>query len=148
MLETTRKALEAKRLRIIEEQKRIEAKRTKELSKQYSEKLVAAHLVKCVNEVPEAMIMKMHPLTNKGIPDYLIIHAGRVFFVETKTTGKLCEPAQVEFHKRLKQKGIETYVLDTKISNFYDIFKCGYKTYVDPDNPQYGINKLTKYRKV
>lgn len=147
MLETTRKALEAKRLREAREQERLAAKRRKELSKVYSEKIVAKHLVDSVVEAG-GMIMKMHPLTNKGIPDYLIIYAGRVFFVETKTTGKTCEPAQIEFQKRLKQKGIDTYVLDTKVSNYYDIFTCGYKTYVDPDNPQYGINKLTKFRKL
>lgn len=96
--------------------------------KEYGERLVAKWLVKCVEE-SGGFITKMHPLTAKGIPDYLVITHGRTIFVETKTTGKTCEPAQIEFHKRLKTKGIDTYVLDTKITNFYDLYKVAYKTY-------------------
>lgn len=130
----------------VEEKKsRAELKRKKELAKVWEEKLVAKHLVKCVEEA-NGLIFKMHPLTNKGIPDYLIIMYGRTFFVETKTTGKRCEPAQVEFHKMLKAKGIETYTLDTKITNIHDLYVYGYKTYVDADDKQYGINKLKQWR--
>ncbi len=122
-----------------------EKARQKSLTKYYGEKVVAKHLVECVNEAG-GLIFKQHPLTNKGIPDYLVIIGGRAFFVETKTTGKLCEPAQVEFHRRLKEKNVETYVLDSKITNIHDLYAAAYKTYVDPDDPKYGINTRKKFR--
>lgn len=125
---------------VLEKQEKAEAKRKKELEKVWSEKLVARHLVKCVEEAG-GIIFKMHPLTNKGIPDYLIFIHKRTMFVETKTTGKNCEPAQVEMHKRLKAQGVETYVLDTKITNFYDLYTYSYKTYVEADDKRYGINR-------
>lgn len=124
----------------LERQQKAAEKRKRELQKVWSEKLVAKHLVKVVTE-SGGLIFKQHPLTAKGIPDYLIFIHGRVFFVETKTTGERCEPAQVEFQRRLKEKNIETYVLDTKITNFYDLYTVAYKTYVAPDDPRYGINK-------
>lgn len=40
---------------------------------------------------------------------------GRAIFVETKTTGERCTEAQIAFHRRLKELGFETYVLDTRI---------------------------------
>ena len=120
-----------------------ERRRARELSKKWSEKLVADHLVRCVKEAG-GLIFKQHPLTNKGIPDYLVFYRWQAFFVETKTTGEKCEPAQIEFHKILKEKGIETYVLDTKITNFFDLYTYAYKTYVDPDDKRYGINKLKR----
>lgn len=126
--------------RQLEKERKAKEKRRRELAKVWSEKLVAKHLVHAVQEAG-GLIFKMHPLTNKGIPDYLIFIHGRTIFVETKTTGKLCEPAQVEFHKRLKEKNIETYVLDTKITNFYDLYTYAYKTYVEPDDRRWGINR-------
>lgn len=131
--------------RRLEAQRRLEAKRRKELAKVWSEKLVASHLASAVEE-KGGLCFKQHPLTNVGIPDYLIIYAGRTFFVETKTSGEQCTPIQVAFHKILKQKGIETYVLDTKINDLYDLYNYAYKTYVDADDPKYGINKVKRYR--
>ena len=104
------------------------AKRVKNKNKIWSEKWVAHWLIRCVNE-QDGFITKLHPLTAKGIPDYLVIINGKTLFVETKTTGEKCGPAQVEFHRRLKEKGVETYVLDTKITNFYDLYNVAYKTY-------------------
>lgn len=126
-------------------EERAAARKRKELSKIHSEKLVASHLVKCTKE-KSGLIFKQHPLTNVGIPDYLVIMCGRTMFVETKTSGEVCTPIQVEFHKMLRDKGIETYVLDTKIDDFYDLYKYGYKTYVAADDPKYGINKVKNFR--
>jgi len=128
--------------RILRE-KAAKKKRKTDLEKVWEEKLVAKWLVRCVEEAG-GIAFKMHPLTNKGIPDYLIIMRGRTFFVETKTTGKVCTPAQVEFHRLLKDKKVDTYVLDTKITNFYDLYTLGYKTYVDPNDSKYGVNKERK----
>lgn len=104
------------------------ARRPKCRDKIWRESLVAAWLVRCVNE-QDGFITKLHPITAKGIPDYLVIIHGKTLFVETKTTGETCTPAQIEFHRRLKSKGVETYVLDTKITNFYDLYNVAYKTY-------------------
>lgn len=94
----------------------------------WSEEAVASWLVRCVKE-QDGFITKLHPLTAKGVPDYIVIINGKTLFVETKTTGKVCTPAQIEFHKMLKSHGVETYVLDTKITNFYDLYNVAYKTY-------------------
>lgn len=77
------------------------------------------------------LIFKNHPLTEAGIPDRIIHQkgSGRTFYVELKGTGKSCRPLQIEFHKRLKRCGIETYVLDTKVEHVWDIFTYGYTEY-------------------
>ena len=145
MLETTKRAILAANCRKEAERQKADAKLRATLAKKWSEKLVAKHLVECVKSAG-GFITKMHPLTNVGIPDYLIIIHGRTIFVETKTTGEECTIAQVEHHKILKAHNVETYVLDTKISNFYDLYAWSYKTYVDPDDPRHGVNRLKKYR--
>lgn len=126
-----------------EREEKARKKKDRELKKTWQEPLVARYLKKCVEEAG-GMCVKMHPLTNKGIPDYLVHIHKRTFYVETKTTGKLCEPAQVEYQKLLKAQGIETYVLDTKITNFWDLYIYAYKTYVDPNNLKWGINRRRK----
>ena len=94
----------------------------------YSEKLVDKYLVACV-EKRGGLIFKMHPITNAGIPDRLIHYSQRTFYVETQATGKQCTPLQIEMHKRLKDKGIDTYVLDTKVLDLFDIWNVCYTTY-------------------
>lgn len=124
-----------------EREEKAKAKRIRELSRAYKEPLVAKHLKQCVKDAG-GIIIKMHPLTDKGIPDYLVFVHKRAFFVETKSTGEHCTPAQLEYQKLLKSQGIETYVLDTKIVNFYDLYVRAYKTYVDPDDRRWGINRV------
>lgn len=34
------------------------------------------------------LILKVHPLTFRGVPDYLVHVGGRTFYVETKRRGK------------------------------------------------------------
>lgn len=128
-----------------EREEKARVKRAKELSKKYREPLVAKHLKDCVKQAG-GIIIKMHPLTDTGIPDYLVLVHKRAFFVETKSTGEECSPAQLEYQKRLKEHGVETYVLDTKIVNFYDLYVRAYKTYVDPNDVRWGVNRtrLTK----
>lgn len=97
--------------------------------KSYGETAVANSYKKAAKN-SKHLVMKCHPLTEQGIPD-LITHTaqGRTFYVETKSTGEECSPIQIEFHKRLKKLGIDTYVLDTKVKDFYDLFLFGYTTY-------------------
>lgn len=97
-------------------------------TKMYSEKVVWNWLKRCCQE-QDAFLTKMHPITNAGIGDGLIHWRGRTFYVECKTTGEKCTPIQCEMHKRLKEYGIETYVLDTKITNLFDLYVVSYKTY-------------------
>jgi len=75
------------------------------------------------------IIMKMHPITNAGVPDRIVHFRNMTFYVETKETGKKCDPIQIEMHKRLKARGIETYVLDKKITNIWDLWQVAYTTY-------------------
>lgn len=94
----------------------------------YRESIVDKWLKRCVEEAG-GLIMKMHPITNAGVPDRIIHFRGMTFYVELKETGKKCEPLQIEMHKRLKARGIQTYVLDTKITNIWDLFVVAYTTY-------------------
>lgn len=97
--------------------------------KRYTEKAVAERL-RLLVKTSGGLIFKMHPLTEKGIPDY-IVHAynGKTFYVETKTTNERCAPIQIEFHRMLKMREIETYVLDVVVDNYNDIFAHSYTTY-------------------
>ena len=101
--------------------------------KKYSEKLVDKWFCKCVKDAG-GLTFKQHPLTNQGIPDRIVHHYGRTFYVELKTTGEKCTELQIEFHKMLKEINIETYVLDVKITNFYDLYVVAYKTYDESYN--------------
>lgn len=100
--------------------------------KRYTEGIVRKWLKKSVEEAGGVMF-KNHPLSNKGIPDDVIHINGKTYYVETKTTGDKCTPIQLEFHKILDKVGIQTFVLDVRIDNFYDLFIVGYKTYVEGD---------------
>lgn len=97
-------------------------------TRKYTEKTIDTHFKKVVEE-DGGLTFKNHPLTNAGIPDRIVHHRGWTFYVELKATGEECSPLQIEFHKRLKAKGIETYVLDTKITNYWDLFVVAYTTY-------------------
>lgn len=94
----------------------------------FRERLVDKWLKRCVEE-SGGMTMKMHPITNAGVPDRIVHFRGRTFYVEVKTTGEKAEPLQVEMHRRLKERGIETYILDVKITNIWDLFTVCYTTY-------------------
>lgn len=94
----------------------------------YSEKIVAKYLREAVEDAG-GIIFKMHPITNIGIPDYIVHCNGHTFYVETKTTGEVCTVAQRYFHKLLKSRGIETYVLDVPVHNLKELQTLSYKTY-------------------
>jgi len=94
----------------------------------YRESLVDKWLKRCVEEA-NGLTMKMHPITNAGVPDRIVHFRGMTFYVELKKTGEAPTLLQIEMHKRLKAKGIETYVLDVKITNIWDLFNVCYTTY-------------------
>ncbi len=94
----------------------------------FRERIVDKWFKRCIDEA-NGLTFKMHPITNAGIPDRIVHFRAMTFYVEMKTTGEQCTPLQVEMHKRLKKKGIETYVLDIKIKNIWDLFQVAYTTY-------------------
>lgn len=96
--------------------------------KKYTERQVDNAFKKCVEEVG-GWTTKMHPVTNAGIPDRLVHFRGTTFYVELKATGEQCSDLQIEMHKRLRSFGIQVYVLDTKITNYWDLFVVCYTTY-------------------
>jgi len=97
-------------------------------AKGYSEKVVDAWLKKAV-ENASGLTFKMHPITDAGLPDRIVHKSGFTFYVEVKATGEPCTPLQIEMHKRIHAKGIQVYVLDTKITHYYDLFTSAYTTY-------------------
>lgn len=80
-------------------------------------------------EAEGGLTMKMHPITNAGVPDRIVHFRAMTFYVELKTTGEPCTALQIEMHKRLHDRGIQTYVLDTKIKSIWDLFLVAYTTY-------------------
>lgn len=49
-----------------------------------------------------------------GAPDYLILHAGRAYFVETKASGEEPRASQVAEFAELKKNGFPVAVVDSK----------------------------------
>jgi len=97
--------------------------------KHFSEKSVAQSFRHRVRQ-KGYLVFKCHPLTNKGMPDYLVHTThGRTFYVEIKATGEKCSEAQLLFHKMLRTHGVKTYVLDVPIKDYYDLYIHGYETY-------------------
>lgn len=101
---------------------------TKRKDEPVSEKTVGRHFRNAVKKAG-AIAFKNHPVTNPGIPDYLVLYNGKAIYVELKTTGEACTPLQIEFHKYLKRRGIDTFVLDHKIDCFVEIMQTGYTSY-------------------
>lgn len=89
-----------------------------------SERKVANSLKIAVTKAG-GMILKVHPLTNSGLPDYLVHIGGVTFYVETKTTGEKCTKLQLACHKRLYKMGVHTYVLDRVITDIRELFIYG-----------------------
>ena len=50
----------------------------------------------------------------RGVPDRIVIHNGKVFFVELKRTGKKPTKLQEVEHKKIRAHGKEVYVIAGK----------------------------------
>lgn len=125
-----------KKLRDAKKASRALERRKAWVSKPTTEGAVARNLRDAVKKAG-GLILKVHPLTFKGIPDFIVHVMGRTFYVETKTTGKRCSPAQIEAHKILKERGIETYVLENRIVELDELFMYSYKTYETNPSSRY-----------
>lgn len=125
-----------KKLRDAKKASRALERRKAWIMKPAPEATVARHLRDAIKKA-NGLILKVHPLTFKGVPDYLVHVGGRTLYVETKTTGKTCSPAQREAHKILKEHGVETYVLDRRIVELDELFMYSYKTYETNPSSRY-----------
>jgi len=77
-----------------------------------SEKLLEKKLTKRVSQIGGLSIKLEANITN-GIPDRLILHKGKAYFVEMKTTGQKPRPIQKLMHMKLSKVGFETEVIDS-----------------------------------
>ena len=59
-------------------------------------------------------------LFRSGLPDRLVLHNGRAYFVEVKSQGKKPSPIQRVIHKKLEALCFPVSVIDTaeKLDNF------------------------------
>lgn len=77
------------------------------------------------NEVKKAggKALKFFSYTFTGMPDRIVLMpAGRIYFVELKSTGKERSPRQKTVHKMLTDLGFKVYTIDTpeKLDSFLD----------------------------
>lgn len=49
-----------------------------------------------------------------GAPDYIILHAGRAFFIETKAPGEKPRPSQRAEFLKIAHEGFEVTVVDSE----------------------------------
>lgn len=96
--------------------------------KKFTERQVDTQWVRVITAAG-GFTTKLHPTTANGIPDRIAHFQMKTFYVELKATGEECSPIQIEMHRRLKEQGIEVYVLDTKIYNIWDLWTMCYTTY-------------------
>lgn len=76
------------------------------------EKLIEQALVKAVKQ-KGGLCLKLTSPSLVGIPDRLVLlHDGRVGFVEVKTTGEKPRKVQEKRMEQLKQLGFKAFVLD------------------------------------
>lgn len=79
-----------------------------------NEKLIERKLYKKVKDLGGLAIKFFSPWFT-GMPDRIVLMpAGRIWFVEIKTTGKPLKPRQAIVRKLLLKLGFEVYLLDTE----------------------------------
>lgn len=61
-----------------------------------------------------AMCLKLEPTSMAGLPDRIVLQAGRVWFVELKAPGQSPRPIQLLAHDQLRKCGFEVYVIDSR----------------------------------
>jgi len=77
-----------------------------------SEKYIEDKLNKGVKEAGGWTIKLLTSLIT-GLPDRLVLHKGKAFFIELKSTGKVPRPDQLTIHKKLLKFGFKVLVIDT-----------------------------------
>jgi hypothetical protein len=56
------------------------------------------------------MVVQLQP-TEAGVPDRMVLHRGRIFLVELKTDTGSLRPAQINWHRKAAQNGVDVIVL-------------------------------------
>lgn len=59
------------------------------------------------------IVIKIMLCSKPGIPDLIFLKDKKCIFVEVKSPGEKPEPLQEYWHRRLRDKGFEVYVIDT-----------------------------------
>lgn len=78
-----------------------------------SEKLLEKKLRVKIEELG-GLCWKLPAIHISGIPDRLcLLPGGKAFFAEIKTTGEKPEKLQLYWHKELRKRGFEVYVVDS-----------------------------------
>lgn len=77
------------------------------------EKEIEQYLVKRVKEIHGVCHKWVSP-GNSGVPDRIVIHDGRVVFVEVKRPGGKPRADQIAVHEKLRSVGADVRVIDTK----------------------------------
>lgn len=79
-------------------------------------------------------IVKLHPMTDAGIPDRLLVHFGKTIFVEVKRPGEVCRETQIAQHARIHKAGASVYVIDRPVALWEDFVRYRYTTYPGPEH--------------
>jgi hypothetical protein len=83
------------------------------------EKEIEAYFVRRVKEAGGLQRKFVSP-GHRGVPDRIVVHRGRVYFVELKAPGEDLRPDQVREHLKLREVGARTFMFSAKES--IDIF--------------------------
>ncbi|MBT8152724.1 VRR-NUC domain-containing protein [Epibacterium ulvae] len=59
------------------------------------------------------LVYKFTSPNQKGVPDRVFVRAGRVVFAEFKAPGKQATPLQVRQIEKLREQGMDVYVIDS-----------------------------------
>ena len=77
------------------------------------ERDIEKRLIKAVESLNGKCLKFVSPRT-RGVPDRVVILAGRIWFVELKTVNGRCSPVQRYMQKRLMKAGAQVRVLHSK----------------------------------
>ena len=79
---------------------------------QYIESMVENYLVNLI-EKNEGLCIKFKSTSENGVPDRIVLHKGKTYFVELKAPGEKPRIEQKVVHHLFEDVGIPVYVLDT-----------------------------------
>lgn len=77
----------------------------------HSEKIIQAKVVAYARK-KKMLVMKFVSQNNRGVPDYIFLYNGFVFFIEFKATGKKTRMSQDVKIKAMRDQGADVYVCD------------------------------------
>ena len=114
------------------EKERKKKNREKQRTRQYSRKAVKINFLRSAAEQPNLLVIPFRRWTDTkrpAIPHFIVHDNRRTFYVEIVATGETLGEDRKQFHAAAKARKVETYVLDVKITNWYDLLLFAYTTY-------------------